>query len=226
MSAIPPSKLIHVPGEGVPFPVSLLLAAVGSSLAFAATGLLLPRHPGPVTMVAQAPSRATTPHHRTHRISHPSLARPALTTTRPALATTRPALTAGKAPKDPAPRIQAGTCAPAFDVRFAPGSTTASKGITKRGRRFTTWIHKHPDARVEIRGHADGSGAEYQNFILSRRRAQQVLKALIKLGLDGRRARIRAFGEFNPVSDLASHNRHVEVIVPGVRSCAAKGGTP
>ncbi|PIE19749.1 MAG: hypothetical protein CSA65_01075 [Proteobacteria bacterium] len=111
-------------------------------------------------------------------------------------------------------------CAPVFGVAFAAGSTTPRDTIARPAKALATWMRGHPKAKLEIRGHADASGPEYSNFLLSKRRAVAVLKILGRQGLPAKRARVRAFGEFAPLSDNAASNRRVLLSVIGHPACA------
>lgn len=73
--------------------------------------------------------------------------------------------------------------------------------------------------RIRAIGHADRSGAEDYNASLSRRRAEEVMKALIRLGIPENHIEIDWRGEREPVvetEDGVRHpdNRRVEIVFP------------
>jgi outer membrane protein OmpA-like peptidoglycan-associated protein len=79
--------------------------------------------------------------------------------------------------------------------------------------RDTPGIHK-----VEIQGHTDGRGKPAYNRQLSRRRAQSVLRYLVKTGIDSSRLTAIGFGPDHPrvPNDTPAHraqNRRVEFVV-------------
>jgi outer membrane protein OmpA-like peptidoglycan-associated protein len=55
-------------------------------------------------------------------------------------------------------------------------------------------ILSHPRIKIEIQGHTDNVGGIEYNQVLSEKRANAVMEALIKLGVEPRRLRSRGFG--------------------------------
>ncbi len=77
---------------------------------------------------------------------------------------------------------------------------------------------EHGKAEVVLNGHADGSGTEEQNLVVSESRAETVKMALIEAGIPAKLIKIFAFGESDPkvkTTDGAKEktNRRVEVFL-------------
>ena len=74
----------------------------------------------------------------------------------------------------------------------------------------------HPEwVRLEIQGHTDGSGDLVYNQALSSRRAEAVMKVLVKMGVAPERLRARGYGRIRPVATNETEegrqaNRRVE----------------
>lgn len=77
-----------------------------------------------------------------------------------------------------------------------------------------------PEARIEVAGHTDSVGNEGYNKRLSLRRANAVMKHLVRKGIDARRLSAAGYGESEPVADDGTpegkaQNRRVELRVKG-----------
>ncbi|MES2766737.1 MAG: OmpA family protein [Bacteroidota bacterium] len=59
---------------------------------------------------------------------------------------------------------------------------------------------QYPRVRLEVQGHTDNIGTETANQILSEARAQAVVDALVKLGVEEKRLRPRGFGFSQPIA--------------------------
>ncbi|MBL4632251.1 MAG: OmpA family protein, partial [Kofleriaceae bacterium] len=74
---------------------------------------------------------------------------------------------------------------------------------------------------IEVQGHTDDRGDDAKNQALSQRRADAVLKYLVRKGkVDASRLRATGFGESKPVEDNANAegreaNRRVEFVIVG-----------
>ena len=82
------------------------------------------------------------------------------------------------------------------------------------------WMKSHPKATVVVRGHADDSGSEAFNLRLSRRRAQKIATILEKNGIQRKRIKVKAFGEYLP-NELMSESSLLQrrVVVETLSSC-------
>ncbi|MFO0664220.1 MAG: OmpA family protein [Polyangiaceae bacterium] len=87
------------------------------------------------------------------------------------------------------------------------------------------WLSSHEEARVTLDGHADSTGSEEGNLVLSRARANAVRMRLERSGIPRERLTVRAFGAFWPEEGIptdASANRRVVLRVRG-KSCPGEG---
>ncbi|MCG9726008.1 OmpA family protein [Vibrio brasiliensis] len=81
------------------------------------------------------------------------------------------------------------------------------------------FLNTYPQAKVEVIGYTDSSGAAEYNQIVSEKRAESVASTLEQKGIDASRITARGEGENNPVAsndtrEGRQQNRRVEVIVP------------
>ncbi len=60
------------------------------------------------------------------------------------------------------------------------------------------WLAAHPDAKIELEGHADPRGTNEYNLILGEKRANAVQEYLVQLGLDQTRFLVISYGEERP----------------------------
>ncbi len=88
-------------------------------------------------------------------------------------------------------------------------------------QRIAKFIERTPDiAEVSIQGHADATGTEAHNLILSRERAESVKKLLVKYGVSKDRLLAEAFGISRPrvkTQSAEQQNRRVEFLVTRTR---------
>lgn len=78
-------------------------------------------------------------------------------------------------------------------------------------------LERAPALRLSINGHTDASGDAARNLALSEARAQAVVSALTKAGVDASRLQARGFGQGEPVADNVTEegkarNRRVELV--------------
>jgi len=89
-------------------------------------------------------------------------------------------------------------------------------------------INENPDIHeVHILGHADRTGTEEHNEMLSRARAESVKRLLIHFGVDPSRLTTEAFGDTKPRepgwdAEALAANRRVEFIITKTKSTEAK----
>ncbi|MEN9461388.1 MAG: hypothetical protein RIS84_1408 [Pseudomonadota bacterium] len=79
-------------------------------------------------------------------------------------------------------------------------------------------VQTNSTRNILISGHTDFTGEHAYNQILSERRANTVLNALIKRGVHGARLKARGFGETQPIAsnntiEGRQQNRRVEVLI-------------
>lgn len=80
-------------------------------------------------------------------------------------------------------------------------------------------LEAHPElVRVEVQGHTDTTGSAEHNLVLSRRRAESIVRWLVTRGVDAARLEARGYGATVPLADNATPagralNRRVEFVV-------------
>ncbi len=104
-----------------------------------------------------------------------------------------------------------------FDINKSNISPTASKSLDKNGM----ILKDNPQIKVIIEGHADSTGSERLNQILSEKRAESAKKYLIdKFNIQADRLKTKGYGSKRPIADNATKegrakNRRVEFrIIP------------
>jgi len=78
-------------------------------------------------------------------------------------------------------------------------------------------LKQSPAMRVRIEGHTDNVGTAESNRVLSERRAQSVMEALVQRGVDRSRLSAAGFGQERPIADNRTEegrakNRRVELV--------------
>lgn len=105
---------------------------------------------------------------------------------------------------------------PDLVLTFALGKSSLN---TAERERLTSFYHDfslQSSVAVRVIGHTDQSGDEEMNLELSRKRAQTVAHALLRLGLSPLQLQVDWEGEFRPVAPSETHapderNRRVVV---------------
>lgn len=92
-------------------------------------------------------------------------------------------------------------CGASWSVHFMHASATPNPDLLERLAPAVAFAKAHPAAKVTVDGHADPSGDELGNVVLSKRRASRVAAALKTQGLAPDRITERAFGAYAPVAD-------------------------
>jgi len=116
-----------------------------------------------------------------------------------------------------APEVQAiGTGIVLEGVSFRTGSAQLTAESITVLQRTADQLQRHPEIRVEVRGHTDAVGAAENNRDLSQRRAMAVRDVLIQLGVGASRITAVGYGEDYPIAtnDTAegrAKNRRVEL---------------
>jgi outer membrane protein OmpA-like peptidoglycan-associated protein len=130
-----------------------------------------------------------------------------------------------KGPADPDPqkngcpkdvRVTEGQIVILQQVEFDTGKATiraVSNGLLDN---VANVLREHPEiARVEVQGHTDNRGSNEQNTVLSQQRADAVLNALVKRGIDKGRLTAQGYGPTKPIMSNVTtmgrqKNRRVE----------------
>jgi outer membrane protein OmpA-like peptidoglycan-associated protein len=80
-------------------------------------------------------------------------------------------------------------------------------------------LKKHPAVeRIEVQGHADDSGTDQMNLVLSQARAQSVRRWLGDHGIDLSKVVVKGYGSSRPIASNSDDegrqkNRRVEIVV-------------
>lgn len=101
----------------------------------------------------------------------------------------------------PAPVAIVPSC-PMLELRFAYGSATPEPIDPAKLAPLLAYVRAHADALIVVDGHADPTGDELGNLVLSKHRAHRVAKLVIEAGAPSARVRERAFGAY--ATELAS----------------------
>jgi outer membrane protein OmpA-like peptidoglycan-associated protein len=78
-------------------------------------------------------------------------------------------------------------------------------------------LEDNPGLKISIEGHTDSTGTAVRNKTLSQQRAESVVSALVKAGIDAKRLSAKGWGEDNPIADNKTEegrakNRRVEIV--------------
>ncbi len=79
--------------------------------------------------------------------------------------------------------------------------------------RVASVLNKYPQTRIRVEGHADSSGHEGYNQILSKNRAEAVKNGLIQRGVAPHRIMTIGYGETQQISSSRAMNRRVEIVI-------------
>ena len=105
----------------------------------------------------------------------------------------------------------------AHGFQFPSGQSEIQAGNFPLMNKITRAIKTFPNARVEVTGHTDSSGADETNQVLSEARAEKVAKFLVDLGgVAAGNVVSRGYGESRPVAsnetrEGRAENRRVEI---------------
>jgi outer membrane protein OmpA-like peptidoglycan-associated protein len=104
------------------------------------------------------------------------------------------------------------------DVLFEFNRADVRPGAQVSLRKLADFLQKNPSRQILIEGHTDSVGTAEANNQLSRRRAEAVDTALVRMGLAARRATAVGYGEDYPIADNTTAtnralNRRVEVYI-------------
>ena len=104
------------------------------------------------------------------------------------------------------------------DIKFFPNDATVQPSFIPEVDDLAQYLKDNPDFEVLLTGHCDNVGTEAYNMGLSRQRAIEVKKALMRRGIKDFRIEIIAKGDTEPVGDnttLAGRtaNNRVTVVI-------------
>ena len=96
------------------------------------------------------------------------------------------------------------------DIRFFPNDATIQESWQPMIEELAEYLVSNDRKGVLLTGYADNQGtAEYCTGI-SRQRAMEVKKALMLLGIDGKRIEIEAKGDENPIGDNSTYEGRIQ----------------
>ena len=104
-------------------------------------------------------------------------------------------------------------------VNFDFDKSVIREGDKEKLKKAVDFVKKYPGLKIKIEGHTDYIGTEKYNQGLSERRAEAVMKYLIKGGgIDGKRLTAIGYGESKPVASNKTNegrakNRRVEILI-------------
>lgn len=103
-------------------------------------------------------------------------------------------------------------------VSFATGGSQLAGDSGAALDRVARMLQDNPDLQIAIVGHSDNQGGLNANIALSQRRAETVMRALIKRGIAARRLEARGIGYLSPLranstAEGRAMNRRVELVV-------------
>lgn len=120
----------------------------------------------------------------------------------------------------PAP---APVCPAAVVVPFAYGRSKLDEAkASEVAAPMIARLEQNAAARLVVMGHADATGQDRNNVMLSYRRAKAVADYLVTTGVAAERVRIRAAGSQEPISGLdpqAGDNRRAAIFITGLPGC-------
>jgi len=104
------------------------------------------------------------------------------------------------------------------DVLFESGQTELKEEAHASLVEVVDLLQSEPDKNIRIEGHTDATGDAATNLKISAQRANEVLEALVALGVDSARVTTAGMGEDFPIAsneteEGRSQNRRVDVIL-------------
>jgi outer membrane protein OmpA-like peptidoglycan-associated protein len=104
------------------------------------------------------------------------------------------------------------------DVLFESGQTELRQEAQSSLVEVVDLLQSQPDKKIRIEGHTDSTGDAATNLEISATRANEVLNALVSLGVDSERVTTAGMGEDFPIAtneteEGRSQNRRVDVIL-------------
>jgi outer membrane protein OmpA-like peptidoglycan-associated protein len=101
---------------------------------------------------------------------------------------------------------------------FASGQAQLRPEARDNLDQVTAFLSRHPGRQVLIEGHTDNRGSANLNQVLSQRRAESVLRALVEEGIGAERMTAVGRGMAEPIADNASaegraRNRRVDIVL-------------
>ena len=104
------------------------------------------------------------------------------------------------------------------NIYFDTGKDVIKKEFKSEIDRLTKIMKNYPELIIEIGGHTDDVGTDESNQTLSQKRANAVMEAIVKNGIDPKRISAKGYGETvlvadNKTQDGRSKNRRTEFVI-------------
>ncbi|PMP68812.1 MAG: peptidoglycan-associated lipoprotein [Thermodesulfobacterium geofontis] len=108
--------------------------------------------------------------------------------------------------------------APLYAIFFDFDEYTIRDDMWDRIKQNVKYLLEHKDVKVELQGNCDERGTNEYNMALGAKRALEVKKVLIKLGIDEERINTISFGEEKPLCKESNEecwalNRRVDFVI-------------
>ncbi len=107
---------------------------------------------------------------------------------------------------------------PLLAIFFDFDKYTIRDDMWDRIKKNVKYLLEHKDVKIELQGNCDERGTNEYNMALGAKRAQEVKKILVKLGIDEHRIRTISFGEERPICNESNEecwqlNRRVDFVI-------------
>lgn len=115
-------------------------------------------------------------------------------------------------------RLYGRSTPPLLAIFFDYDDFSIREDMWDRIRRNVRYLLENPHVRIELQGNCDERGTNEYNMALGMKRALEVKKVLIKLGIDEKRISVVSFGEERPLCRISDEscwaiNRRVDFVI-------------
>jgi len=105
-----------------------------------------------------------------------------------------------------------------LNINFDTNSAIIKSDYNNKINDFANLLKKHPTLKAKINAHTDSDGSLKHNEILSQKRADSAVQALVDLNIDASRLESEGFGETQPIAsnktkEGKAQNRRVEALI-------------
>lgn len=107
------------------------------------------------------------------------------------------------------------------DIYYETNSAELTESSKKVLDEFIIFLSENPNITVDIEGHTDNVGSDYDNLVLSQNRAKSVYEYLVANGISASRLGWKGYGESRPVATNDTEqgralNRRTEFVITGL----------